>query len=197
MVSLPPADSCRASVLQASGARRQDPAFARRTDAAVAPTPAAMRRGAAIHRRTNVLLDVLITPAYAQAARGRRRRRPDGVPADGRDLRRLLFPADPAAAEARQGNEGDARSAAEGRRGGHRRRHRRQDREADDQYATVEIATERRDHRAAQRRSRSCCPRARSRRSRRRDRRAFASRCSPARRTPTPDVHRPRSQPPP
>ena len=45
----------------------------------------------------------------AKCARGPVRQRPDGVPADGRDLRRLLLPAHPAAAEEGEGGEGHAR----------------------------------------------------------------------------------------
>ena len=90
-----------------------------------------------------MLFDFLITPAYAQAAPGGLvRRRPHVVPADDRDLRRLLFPADPAAAEEGEGNARDAR-----------RRCRRATRSSPpaaslgkisklgDQYVTVEIAT--------------------------------------------------------
>ena len=108
----------------------------------------------------------LITPAYAQSAPAVAvRRRSDGVPADDRDLRRLLLPADPSAAEEGEGGAGDARGA--------RRRATRSSPPAaslgrisklGDQYATIEIADRAPRSRSSAAPSRNCCPRARSRR---------------------------------
>ena len=68
------------------------------------------------------------------------------VPADGRHLRRLLLPADPPAAEEGEGSAGDARGAAERRRGRHRRRHRRPITKLDRPVRDRRDRAERRDH---------------------------------------------------
>ena len=87
----------------------------------------------------------LLRADFPRLRAGRRRRAAErhaaDVPADGRDLRRVLFPADPAAAEEARRKRRRCSRRSEGQRGRHRRRRPRPDRQArTSSTSTVEIA---------------------------------------------------------